>query len=31
VDDLAIIVAPVVLGGGRRLFDGFERRAELVR
>ena len=29
VDELAIIVAPVVLGGGKRLFDGFERRVEL--
>jgi dihydrofolate reductase len=29
VDELAIIVAPVVLGGGKRLFDGFERSLEL--
>ena len=29
VDELAIIVAPVVLGGGKRLFDGFERSIEL--
>ena len=29
VDELAIIVAPVVLGGGKRLFDGFERDVDL--
>jgi dihydrofolate reductase len=29
VDELTIIVAPVVLGGGKRLFDGFERSLEL--
>ena len=29
VDELAIIVAPVTLGGGKRLFDGFERSLEL--
>jgi dihydrofolate reductase len=29
VDELSIIVAPVVLGGGKRLFDGFERSLEL--
>jgi dihydrofolate reductase len=29
VDELSIIVAPIVLGGGKRLFDGFERRVEL--
>jgi dihydrofolate reductase len=29
VDELAIIVAPVVLGGGKRLFDGFSRSLEL--
>jgi len=29
VDELTIIVAPVVLGGGKRLFDGFERDVEL--
>ncbi len=28
VDELTIIVAPVVLGGGKRLFDGFEKRVE---
>ena len=25
VDELTIIVAPIVLGGGKRLFEGFER------
>lgn len=29
VDELTIIVAPIVLGGGKRLFDGFEDRIEL--
>ena len=29
VDELTIIVAPVVLGGGKRLFDGFTRPIEL--
>src|SRR5215212_8961119 len=29
VDELTIIVAPVVLGGGKRLFDGFEQSLEL--
>jgi dihydrofolate reductase len=29
VDDLTIIVAPVVLGGGKRLFDGFTAELEL--
>ena len=29
VDELSIIVAPVVLGGGKHLFDGFTRRLEL--
>jgi dihydrofolate reductase len=29
VDELTIIVAPVVLGGGKRLFDGFSRQLEL--
>jgi dihydrofolate reductase len=29
VDQLTIIVAPVVLGGGKRLFDGFTRSLEL--
>ena len=27
VDELAIIVAPVILGGGKRLFDGFTKSA----
>ena len=29
VDELTIIVAPVVLGGGKRLFEGFEKDFEL--
>jgi dihydrofolate reductase len=29
VDDLTIIIAPVVLGGGKRLFDGFTRSLDL--
>jgi dihydrofolate reductase len=29
VDELTIIVAPVVLGGGKRLFDGFTQSLEL--
>jgi dihydrofolate reductase len=29
VDELSIIVAPVVLGGGKRLFEGFTRSIEL--
>jgi dihydrofolate reductase len=29
VDELTIIVAPVVLGGGKRLFDGFAKSLEL--
>ncbi len=29
VDELTIIIAPVVLGSGKRLFDGFERSLEL--
>jgi len=29
VDELSIIVAPVTLGGGKRLFDGFGRSLEL--
>ena len=29
VEELAIILAPLVLGGGKRLFEGFERDIEL--
>lgn len=29
VDELSIIVAPLILGGGKRLFDGFEQDIEL--
>ena len=29
VDELAISTAPVVLGGGKRLFEGFERDLDL--
>ena len=29
VDELTIIVAPIVLGGGKRLFEGFSDRVEL--
>jgi dihydrofolate reductase len=29
VDELSIIVAPIVLGGGKRLFDGFAKRVAL--
>ena len=29
VDELTIIVAPVVLGGGKRLFEGFTQSFEL--
>ena len=29
VDELTVIVAPVVLGGGKQLFDGFDKRVGL--
>jgi dihydrofolate reductase len=29
VDELSIIVAPVILGGGKRLFEGFTQSLEL--
>ena len=29
VDELTIIVSPVVLGGGKRLFDGFDQTLHL--
>jgi dihydrofolate reductase len=29
VEELTIIVAPIVLGAGKRLFDGFDKRIEL--
>jgi len=29
VDELAISTAPLVLGGGKRLFDGFEQDLDL--
>ena len=29
VDELSIIIAPVVLGGGKQLFEGFSRSLDL--
>ena len=29
IEELTVIVAPIVLGGGKRLFDGFDHRVEL--
>jgi dihydrofolate reductase len=31
VDELSIIVAPVILGGGKRLFDGFTKSLDLTQ
>jgi dihydrofolate reductase len=29
VDELTVIIAPVILGGGKRLFEGFTRSLDL--
>jgi dihydrofolate reductase len=29
VEELTIVIAPVVLGGGKRLFEGFSKDVEL--
>jgi dihydrofolate reductase len=29
VDELTVIIAPITLGGGKRLFDGFSRSLDL--
>jgi dihydrofolate reductase len=29
VDELTVIVAPVILGGGKRLFEGFTKDVDL--
>jgi dihydrofolate reductase len=29
VDELTIVIAPIVLGGGKRLFEGFSRSLDL--
>ena len=31
VDELTMIVAPIVLGGGKQLFDGFTTQIELAQ
>jgi dihydrofolate reductase len=31
IDELTIIIAPVVLGGGKRLFEGFPKSLDLAQ
>ena len=30
VDELTVSIAPILLGGGKRLFDGFDKSIDLV-